>query len=52
MQKLPNGFSGNVGIGPVNKCLNFGGDPDHPDHHLDIGIVFLDSSLLGDTESG
>jgi len=21
-------FSGKVGNGPVNKCLNFGGDPD------------------------
>ena len=30
-------FSGNVGTGSVNKCLNFGGDPDH---RLDTGIVF------------
>jgi len=33
----------------VNKRLNFGGDPDH---RLDTGIVFLDSSRLGDTERG
>jgi len=26
-----------VGNGPVNKCLNFGGDSDH---RLDTGIVF------------
>jgi len=31
-------FSGKVGNGPVNKGLNFGGDPDH---HLDTGIVFV-----------
>ena len=30
-------FSGKVGDGPVNKCLNFGGDPDH---RLNTGIVF------------
>jgi len=30
-------FSGKVGNGPVNKSLNFGGDPDH---RLDTGIVF------------
>jgi len=30
-------FSGKVGNGPMNKCLNFGGDPDH---RLDTGIVF------------
>jgi len=30
-------FSGKVGNGPVNKRLNFGGDPDH---RLDTGIVF------------
>ena len=30
-------FSGEVGNGPVNKCLNFGSDPDH---RLDTGIVF------------
>jgi len=30
-------FSGNVGNGPVNKCLNFGGDANH---RLDTGIVF------------
>jgi len=30
-------FSGKVGNGPVNKRLNFGGDPDH---YLDTGIVF------------
>jgi len=30
-------FSGKVCNGPVNKLLNFGGDPDH---RLDIGIVF------------
>jgi len=29
--------SGNVGDGPMNKCLNFGGDQDH---RLDTGIVF------------
>jgi len=29
-------FSGKVGSGPVNKGLNFGGDPDH---RLDIEIV-------------
>jgi len=33
----------------MNKWLNSGGDPDHS---LDTGIVFPDSSLLGDTESG
>ena len=42
-------FSAKVGNGPANKCLNFGGDPDH---RLDTEIVFPDSSLLGDTESG
>jgi len=30
-------FSGTVGNGPMNKCLNFDGGPDH---HLDSGIVF------------
>ena len=30
-------FSGKVGNGPLNKWLNFGGDPDR---HLDTGIVF------------
>jgi len=30
-------FSGKVGNGPVNKCLNFGGDPDH---RLDTGLVY------------
>jgi len=30
-------FSGKVGNGPMNKWLNFGGDPDHS---LDTGIVF------------
>jgi len=30
-------FSENVDNGPVNKCLNFSGDPDH---RLDTGIVF------------
>ena len=30
-------FSGNVGNGPMNERLNFGGDPDH---RLDTGIVF------------
>jgi len=29
-------FTGKVGNGPVNKLLNFGGDPDH---RLDTGIV-------------
>jgi len=29
-------FSGKVGNGPMNKRLNFGGDPDHS---LDTGIV-------------
>ena len=33
----------------MNKRLKFSGDPDH---RLDTGIVFADSSLLGDTESG
>jgi len=28
--------SGKVGNGPMNKWLNFAGDPDH---HLDTGIV-------------
>jgi len=48
-QKLPNicmKFSGNVGNGPMDKWSNFGGNPDH---RLDC---FLDSSPLGDTESG
>jgi len=31
-------FSGKVGNGLVNRCLNFGCDPDH---RLDTGIVFL-----------
>jgi len=30
-------FSGKIGNGPMNKQLNFGGDPDH---HLDTGVVF------------
>jgi len=30
-------FLGNVGNGPVNKRLNFGGDPNH---RLHTGIVF------------
>ena len=30
-------FSRKVGNGPMNKRLNFGGDPDH---RLDTGIVF------------
>jgi len=30
-------YSGKVGNGPVNKRLNFGGDPDH---RLDTRIVF------------
>ena len=30
-------FSGTDGNGPLNKCLNFGGDLDH---RLDTGIVF------------
>jgi len=30
-------FSEEVGNGPINKRLNFGGDPDH---RLDTGIVF------------
>ena len=42
-------FSVKVGNGPLNKRLNFDGDPDH---RLDTGIVFWVSSLLGDTESG
>jgi len=33
----------------MNKLLNFGGDPDH---RLDTGIFFPDSSLSADTESG
>jgi len=32
-------FSGTDGNGPLNKCLNFGGDLDH---RLDTGIVFRD----------
>jgi len=40
-------FSGKVGNGPMNKRLNFDVDPDH---RLNTGIVFLDSSLLGDTD--
>jgi len=30
-------FSGTVGNGPINKWVNFAGDPDHC---LDTGIVF------------
>jgi len=30
-------FSEKVGNGKLNKCLHFGGDPDH---RLDTGIVF------------
>jgi len=30
-------FSGKVCTGPINKCLNFGGNPDD---RLDTGIVF------------
>ena len=30
-------FSGKVGNGPMNKCLNIGGDPDH---RLDTGNIF------------
>ena len=30
-------FSGKFANGPMSKCLNFGGDPDH---RLDTGIVF------------
>ena len=30
-------FSGKIVDGPMNKCLNFSGDPDH---RLDTGIVF------------
>jgi len=41
-------FSGKVGNGPMNTRLNFGGDLDH---RLETGIVFPDSSLLGDMES-
>jgi len=43
LEKKPlNGYSSsnssrNVGNGPMNKWLNFGGDPDHP---LATGIVF------------
>jgi len=33
-------FSEKVGNGPTNKCVNFGGDPDH---RLDTGIVFRTS---------
>jgi len=40
-QKLPNAFAwhfqGRLAMGPVNKWLNFGGDPDH---RLHTGIVF------------
>jgi len=42
-------FSGKVSNGPVSKWLNFSGDPDH---RMDTEICFLDSSLLGDMESG
>ena len=41
-------FLGKVGNGPMNKMVNFGGDPDY---HLDRDC-FPDSSRLGDTESG
>jgi len=42
-------FSEEVGNGPVSKCLNFGGDPDH---HLQYSDCFPDPPLLEDTESG
>jgi len=42
-------FSGNVDNGPLNKSLNFDGDPDH---RLDTGIVFRICHVSGDTESG
>jgi len=41
-------FSEKTGNGPMNKWLNFGGDPDT----VWIEELFPDSSLLGDTESG
>jgi len=41
-------FSEEVGNGPVSKCLNFGGDPDHD---LQYSDCFTDPPLLEDTES-
>jgi len=40
-------FSGKFGNGPLNKRLNFGGDPDHSGYKY----CFPFSSLLGDTDS-
>jgi len=40
-------FSGKIGNGPMNNCLNFGG---YTDHRLDTGIV-LRIWYLRDTES-
>jgi len=37
-------FSAKVGNGPINKRLNFGGDPDH---RLDTGIVFFGFVTIG-----
>jgi len=36
-------FSEKVGNGPLNKRLNFGGDPDHV---VDTGIIFRNSHYL------
>ena len=51
-QKPQNGLVWNfqkVGNRPVNKWLNFAGDPDRS---LDTGIVFQIRHSLGDMESG
>jgi len=37
-------FSEKVGNGPMNKLLNFGGDPDH---RLDTGTVFRIRHYVG-----
>jgi len=42
-------FARKVGNEPMNKRLNFGGDPDR---RLDNRPCFPDSSLLRNTESG
>ena len=39
-------FSGNVGNGPLNKCSNFGGDPDSPDGGTDIAILVTGKPCL------
>ena len=43
-------FSGKVGNGPMNKSLNFGGDPDHrsgtdPDPYRDTGKTCLGGGM-------